>query len=158
DSSSDCRARRQLSTVRTPWPVRGRLSQGDYWIWLPASANDRMVIAGRLVRLVGRVGGQASRCDARHVAGERSELFGAGLRGPAPVPVFARRVPPVRQPAPGTLLVARLQDLWPMCALRLPARAERIAGEVLPVAPGDIGVVAERDPRGWADGPDAERL
>jgi len=67
-----------------------------------------MVLAGRFVRLVGGEGGQASWRDARHVAGERSYIIGAGLRGPAPVPVFARRVPPVRQPAPGTLLVARL--------------------------------------------------
>src|SRR5215471_7576582 len=104
------------------------------------------------------VGGQTSWRDARHVAGERSYLIGAGLRGPAPVPVFARRVPPVRQPAPGTLLVARLQKLWAMCALRLPVQAERVAGALLPVASSDIGMVAERDPRGWADGPDAKRL
>jgi len=45
-----------------------------------------------------------------------------------------------------------------MCALRLPAQAARIAGAVLPVASSDIGMVAERDPRRWADGPDAKRL
>src|SRR5262249_46208304 len=48
--------------------------------------------------------------------------------------------------------------LWPMCALRLPAQAERIAGAVLLVASGDIGMVAERHPGGWADGPDAKRV
>ena len=45
-----------------------------------------------------------------------------------------------------------------MCALRLPAQAERIAGAVLPVASGDTGMVAERDSRGQADGPDAKQL
>jgi hypothetical protein len=118
------------------WPLHGRLSQGDDWIRLPASANNRMVAVGRFVRLVGGVGGQASRRDARNAAGERSSLIGAALRGPASVPVLARRVPPVRQPSPGTLLVGRLQNLWPMCDLRLPAQAARVAGAVLPVASG----------------------
>src|SRR5215472_11367101 len=117
-----------------------------------------MVVAGRFVRVVGGAGGEASRRDASHVAGERSYRIGAALREPASVPVFARRVPPVRQPAPGTLLVAGLRDLWPACALRLPAQAARIAGAVLPVAPGDIGMVAQCDSGGWADWPDAKRL
>ena len=64
-----------------------------------------MVFIGRFARLVGGVGGEACRRDARHVAGERSYLIGAALREPPSLPVFARRVPPVRQPAPGTLLV-----------------------------------------------------
>src|SRR5262249_20778556 len=117
-----------------------------------------MVLVGRFVWLVGGVGGQASRRDARHLAGERSYLVGAALREPASFLIFARCVPPVRQPAPGTLLVARLRDLGAMCAVRLPAQAERIAGAVLLVAPGDIGMVAECDPRGWADGPYAKQL
>src|SRR5215469_3516189 len=136
-----------MSAVRTPAPIHRRLSKGDYWIRLPTAANNRMVLAGRFGRLVGGVGGQASRGDARHMAGERSCLIRARLRRAAPVPVFARCVPPVRQPAPGTLLVARLQNLWPMCALRLPAQAARIAGAVLPVASGDIRMVVERDSR-----------
>src|SRR5262249_28445984 len=76
-----------------------------------------MVLVGRFVWLVGGVGGQASRRDAGHLAGERSYLVGAALREPASFLIFARCVPPVRQPAPGTLLVARLRETSGQCAL-----------------------------------------
>jgi len=45
-----------------------------------------------------------------------------------------------------------------MCAVRLPVQAQGNTSAVLPVASGDIGMVAERDLRGWADWPDAKRL
>jgi hypothetical protein len=140
--------------------VMGRIPECDHRPRTQAAANYWMVSFRRPDRMADRVGGQARRRNAPDLPGEHSAStsLGARIRGVAPVTLFTKRLPTIREPPSRALLVAQFESSRRLRSLRPQVSAPRVIGAALPVVANLFRMVVKRDSDSRRHRPHEKRL
>ena len=95
-------------------PAAGRFSASHDWLWASPAARDRLVLGSCAFRVVDDLDREA--CGWMRLTWPRRRRRRRVTRPPAPpIALFTRRLPAIREPSSGTLLVARRDGNRRMC-------------------------------------------
>src|SRR5271168_69196 len=136
----------------------GHVFESNSGLRARAAADSRLDACGRSARRGARVDRHARWRDASDVAGDHRTSCRTSDRRSESLAVLARRLPAVREPAPGALLVAGRDRLGRLCDFRVESSGPRLDTALLLVAANHGGLAAERGIHRRIDRPDSKRL